>query len=234
MPPAVHIFKKELKTYFLSPIAYIVIAIFLVITGWFFFTTFFLVNQANMRNFFGLLPLIFSFVVPAVTMKLFSEELNIGSYETLLTLPVTFNDVILGKFLASTAFVACMLIPTLAYPLCIAFVGQLDWGPVVGGYIGALLLGAGFCAVGLWTSAMTKNQIVAFIMAMAICFILVLFNRMLFFLPPDLLGFFAYLGATTHFDNIAKGVIDSRDFIYFFSLVFIGLYATYLAMDAKN
>lgn len=234
MPSAFYIFKKEFKTYFVSPIAYIVIAIFLIITGWFFFATFFLVNQANMRNFFGLLPLVFAFVIPAITMKLFAEELNVGSYETLLTLPVTFNDVIVGKFLAGTAFVGCMLVPTFAYPVCIAFLGQMDLGPVIGGYIGAILLGASFCAVGLWASAMTKNQIIAFIIAMAICFSLVLFNRMLFFLPANLLGFFAYLGVGAHFENITKGIIDSRDFIYFFSLIFVGLYATYLTLDAKN
>ena len=133
-----HIFIKEFRSYFVSPIAYIVISIFLLVTGWFFFTTFFLFNQAGLRNFFTLLPVIFPFVVPAVTMKLFSEELNVGSYEILLTMPVTFIDVVLGKFLASVAFIAAMLIPTLAYPVTISFLGQLDWGPVVGGYIGAV------------------------------------------------------------------------------------------------
>ena len=119
MRQATHIFKKEFTAYFVSPIAYIVISIFLLVTGWFFFTTFFLYNQANLRNFFAMLPITFSFVVPAVTMRLFSEELNVGSYEILLTMPVTFLDVVLGKFLAAVVFVATMLIPTLAYPsLC--------------------------------------------------------------------------------------------------------------------
>jgi len=180
MRQAFFIFKREFRTYFVSPIAYIVISFFLLVTGWFFFTTFFLYNQASLRNFFSLLPIIFSFVVPAITMRLFSEEFNVGSYETLLTMPVTFLDVILGKFLASVAFIAAMLIPTLAYPLTVGFLGQLDWGPVAGGYIGAILLGAAFSAIGLLASSMTRNQIIAFITGMAICFCLVLIDKMLF------------------------------------------------------
>jgi ABC-2 type transport system permease protein len=228
------IFKKEFRSYFVSPIAYIVISIFLVVSGWFFFSTFFLFNQASLRNFFALLPVIFAFVIPAVTMRLVSEELNVGTYELLLTMPVTFKDVVLGKFLAALAFVAAMLIPTLAYPVIVSLIGDLDWGPVVGGYLGALLLGASFSAVGLFASSLTRNQIVAFIIAVGICFALVLIDKILFFLPPALLGLFAYLGADAHFENIAKGVLDSRDILYFLSLTFIGLYATSLAMEEKN
>lgn len=229
-----YVFKKEFGTYFVSPIAYIVISIFLLVTGWFFFTTFFLYNQANLRNFFALLPITFSFVVPAVTMRLFSEELNTGSYEILLTMPVTFQDVILGKFLASVAFVGAMLVPTMAYPIAISFLGPLDWGPVVGGYIGALLLGASFAGVGLFASSMTRNQIIAFIIGMVICFSLTLIDKMLFFLPRSMLGFLEYLGADFHFENISKGVIDSRDILYFMSVSFVGLYGTYMAMEGKK
>ncbi len=234
MRQILHIFKKEFRSYFVSPIAYIVIAIFLLVTGWFFFATFFLFDQASLRNFFSLLPMIFSFVIPAITMRLVSEELNVGSYEILLTMPVTFNDVILGKFMAAVAFVAAMLIPTIAYPLTVAMLGQLDWGPVVGGYIGAILLGAAFSAIGLFASSLTRNQIVAFITAMAICFILTLIDKMLFFLPQSLLGILAYLGADFHFQNISKGIIDSRDVIYFLSVCFLGLYAAHLALQEKH
>ncbi len=230
MRQAIPIFKKEFRSYFVSPIAYIVIAIFLLVTGWFFFATFFLVGQANLRNFFSLLPLIFSFVIPAITMRLVSEELNIGSYEILLTMPVTLTDVIVGKFLAAVAFIIAMLIPTLAYPVTVAALGQLDWGPVAGGYLGAVLLGAAFSAIGLFASAMTRNQIIAFIVAMAVCFILTLIDKMLFFLPRSMLGVLAYLGADFHFQNISKGIIDSRDIIYFLSVSFIGLYSAYLAL----
>ncbi len=234
MRQAFFIFKREFRTYFVSPIAYIVISFFLLVTGWFFFTTFFLYNQASLRNFFSLLPIIFSFVVPAITMRLFSEEFNVGSYETLLTMPVTFLDVVLGKFMASVAFIVAMLIPTLAYPITVGFLGQLDWGPVVGGYTGAILLGAAFSAIGLLSSSMTRNQIIAFITGMAICFSLVLIDKMLFFLPRFSLVFFQYLGADHHFQNISKGIIDSRDILYFLSISFIGLYGTHLVLQEKN
>ncbi len=234
MSQIINIFRKEFRTYFVSPIAYIVISIFLLVTGWFFFTTFFLYNQADLRSFFALLPLIFSFVVPAITMRLFSEELNMGSYEILLTLPVTYRDVILGKFLASVAFISAMLVPTLAYPITVSFIGQLDWGPVAGGYIGAVMLGAAFSAVGLFASSMTRNQIIAFIVGLAICFALTLVDKMLFFLPQSLLGIFEYLGADFHFQNISKGIIDSRDILYFLSVSFAGLYGAHLVMEGKN
>jgi ABC-2 type transport system permease protein len=234
MQQAIRICKKELKDYFISPIAYIVISIFLLATGWFFFTTFFYYNQADLRNFFGLLPIIFAFLIPAVTMRLFSEEMNVGSYELLLTLPVTFKDILLGKFLAGVLFVAAALVPTFAYPICIAFMGQLDWGVVAGGYLGALLLSAAFVAVGLFSSSLTRNQIIAFIVAMAICFSLTLIDKMLFFFPGSLLGIIGYLGADSHFQNIAKGIVDSRDILYFLSVVFIGLYGTHLVMQEKS
>jgi ABC-2 type transport system permease protein len=229
-----HIFKKEFRDYFVSPIAYIVIAIFLVVTGWFFFSTFFLYDQATVRNFFSLLPLTFSFVVPAVTMRLFSEELSVGSYELLLTMPVTPMDVILGKFFASVAFVGAMLLPTLFYPLSITFMGQLDWGPVIGGYLGALFLGGAYSAIGLFASALTRNQIIAFIIAMAICFTLTLLDKMLFFFPSSILSVINYLGADFHFNTISKGIIDSRDVLYFLSVMFISLYAARLAMQEKK
>ena len=230
MRQVVHIFRKEFSTYFISPIAYIVITIFLLVTGWFFFATFFLFNQANLRTFYTLLPVVFAFVIPAITMRLISEEINVGSDEILLTMPVTIRDVILGKFFASVALVGAMLIPTLAYPLTASFMGQLDWGPVVGGYVGAVFLGAAFSAVGLFASALTRNQIIAFIIGLAICFTLTLIDKMLYFLPQSLLGVFAYLGADFHFQNIAKGIIDSRDILYFVSICFVGLYGAYLAL----
>lgn len=233
MRQVAHIFRKEFSAYFISPIAYIVISIFLLVTGWFFFATFFLFNQANLRTFYTLLPVVFAFVIPAITMRLISEELNIGSDEILLTMPVTYGDVILGKFLASVALIMAMLIPTLAYPLTVSFMGQLDWGPVVGGYVGAVFLGAAFSAVGLFASALTRNQIIAFISGLAICFTLTLIDKMLFFLPQSLLGVFSYLGADFHFQNIAKGIIDSRDILYFISVCFVGLFGAHLALNQK-
>lgn len=231
---AIHIMKKELKDYFISPIAYIVISVFLLLTGWFFFTTFFLVNQANMRNFFSLLPPIFSFVIPAITMRLFSEERNVGSYETLMTLPVTFTDIILGKFFAAVLFVAAILLPTFSYPIFISLLGELDWGPVFGGYFGAMLLAGAFSAVGLFASALTRNQIIAFIVGTIICFGLTLIDKMLFLIPEALVGGFAYFGAAAHFQNVAKGIVDSRDILYFLSVAFLGLYCANIAMQEKE
>jgi len=230
-----HIFKKELKSYFVSPIAYIVISVFLLIIGWLFYSTFFLDRQANLTRFFSILPVAFAFVVPAVTMRLFSEEINIGSYEILLTMPVTFRDIIVGKFLAAVGFIGIMLIPTLFYAVTTTFLGRLDWGPVIGGYLGAILLGATFSSIGLLASSVTRNQVVAFIIGMAVCLALtLLIDFMLFFLPSFLVGIFQYLSANYHFQNIAKGVIDLRDILYFVSVSFVVLYGTNLIMQGKK
>ena len=234
MTNTLNIFRKELKGYFISPIAYIVISIFLILTGWFFFSTFFLYGQAEMRGFFSLLPIIFSFIIPAVTMRLFSEEFNTGSYELLLTLPVSSLNIILGKFLAAAAFAAIMLLPTIFYAIFISFLGDLDWGPVIGGYIGAVLMGAAFSAIGLFASSITRNQIIAFIAGMSLCFLLTLVDKILFFLPESALNFFQFLGADFHFKNISKGVIDSRDLLYFMSICFVMLYSTNLVIQEKS
>lgn len=234
MHQVLQIFQKEFKDFFISPIAYIVISIFLLVTGWFFFMTFFLFDQAELRNFFHLLPMSFSFVIPALTMRLFSEELNVGSYETLVTLPVTLTDIIVGKFLAVTVFVVAMLLPTLSYPIFISFLGDLDWGPVVAGYCGAVLLGSAYCAIGIFASSVTRNQIIAFIIGALICFVLTMINQMLFFFPSTLLNVISYLGIGTHFQNIAKGIVDSRDLLYFFSVIFIGLFSTKLVLEEKK
>jgi ABC-2 type transport system permease protein len=141
--------------------------------------------------------------------------------------------VVVAKFMAGAVFIAVMLVPTLMYPLSISFLGDLDWGPVVGGYAGAVFLGGAFCAVGLFASSLTRNQIVAFIIGLAICFSLTMIDRMIFFLPKTVVGFFGYLGANTHFQNIAKGVIDTRDLLYFLSVIFVGLYGAHLSMEER-
>jgi ABC-2 type transport system permease protein len=227
------LFARELRGYFVSPIAYVVIIVFLLITGWFFFTPFFLLDQSSLRAFFSLLPFVFALVVPAVTMRLFAEEKSVGSIETLLTMPVTIGQVVAGKFLAASAFIAAMLLPTLAYPTTAALLGELDIGPVVGGYVGAVLLGAAYAAIGLFCSSLTHNQIIAFILAAAICFGLTTLDKVLFFLPQTILGVVQFLGADTHFQNFAKGVIDSRDLLYFGSLCFTGVYGACLATEPR-
>ena len=225
---------KEVKDYFVSPIAYMVIAIFLLITGWFFFSTFFIQDQASLRSFFNLLPVTFAFVVPALTMRLFAEEFNVGSYEILITLPLSPVQIILGKFLAGVAMVGAMLIPTLAYPIFVGMLGDLDPGPVIGGYLGALFLGAAFVAVGLFTSSLTRSQIIAYILGALICFGLTLLNQMLFFVPSAVVDVLQTLAASYHFQNIAKGIIDSRDLVYFASVIVLGLYLTTIAIQARE
>ena len=149
-------------------------------------------------------------------------------------MPVSFTDVVLGKFMAAVVFTAAMLVPTISYPVFISFLGQLDWGPVVGGYIGAIFLGATFSAVGIFSSSLTRNQIISFIIGMAICFALTLVERMLYFVPGNIVTFLEYLSANYHFQNISRGIIDSRDILYFVSMSFIWLYATNLAIQRKN
>lgn len=228
------IMKKELMSYFTTPIAYIVITFFLVITGWFFFSTFFLYGQAELRGFFQLLPIVFSFVVPAITMRLFSEEKQSGSFEILMTLPVLTVDAVIGKVLASTVFVALMLVPTLFYAVSVALVGSPDYGPIIGGYVGALFLGAAFSAIGVFSSALTRNQIIAFIVALAICVALTLIDKFLFFLPAAVLSFVEYLGADFHFRNISRGVVDSRDILYFLSLIALATIGTVEILEERR
>jgi len=235
MKNIINIFKKEFNTYFISPIAYIVISIFLLIIGWFFFSTFFLEGHVSLTKLFSLLPVMFTFIIPAVTMRLFSEELNVGSYELLLTMPVRNVDVIVGKFLASLSFVAVMLAPTIFYAISISFLGELDIGPVIGGYLGAIVLGGSFSAIGIMASSLTKDQVIAFIIGMAICFSLTfIIDYVLFFLPDSFVSFFQHLSSRFHFENISKGVINSRDFIYFISVSFVALYITNIIMEKRK
>ena len=226
--------KRELGFYFTSPIAYIVIVLFLIATGWSFFSVFFLHGRADLRDFFSLLPLILTFVIPAVTMRLFSEEFSGGSYEILLTFPVTTLDILMGKYLAATAFAVAMLVPTLSYPLFVDSLGELDWGPVLGGYLGTVFLVGQLCAVGLFASSLTKNQIVAFIVGIAICVVLTQVDQVLFLFPPFLADVFQFIGTHAHFGTIGKGIIDTRDLLYFISMSFVALYFTNLVIENKR
>jgi ABC-2 type transport system permease protein len=225
--------KKELKAYFISPIAYIVITVFLIFTGFFFFKDYFYYQQAEMRNFFQLLPLFFTFVVPAITMRLFAEERHSGSIEIMLTLPITTTNVVLGKFLAGSLFIAIMLAPSLIYFITVLITGSPDLGPIIGGYIGAVLLGASYSAIGVLMSSLTKNQIVAFIAGWAVCFSLWLVDKVVMFLPSGL-AFLEYLGSDHHFQNIARGVIDTRDIIYFASIMAVSILLSVKILDERR
>jgi ABC-2 type transport system permease protein len=228
------IFKREIKTFFTSPIAYFVLTIFLLLTGWFFFSTFFLAGRADMRDFFNLLPIVFSFVIPAITMRMFAEEYRSGSFEITATLPVNLMDIIAGKFLGALFFTIIMLLPTLIYPIFIGFLGELDAGPVIGGYLGALFLAGAYSAIGIFGSSLTRNQIIAFMISAGISFFLTIISGIILFLPSVLTGFLQYLGAVSHFNNIAKGIIDSRDLVYFLSVIVLCMSGTFLVIKEKN
>lgn len=216
--PSIIIMKRELRSYFSGPIAYIVTALFLIISGFTFFSTFFLQNRAELRNYFALLPILLSFFVPALTMRLFAEEKRVGSIETLMTLPVTETNVVAGKFLASFIETIVMLAPTLFFVLAAEIFGEPDYGPIVGGYLGAIFLCAGYVAIGLFASSITKNQIIAFFVGFVICIVLTMIDTFLILFPAPIVNALSFLSANAHFSSVAKGIIDSRDLLYFVSL----------------
>ncbi|MBO4859311.1 MAG: ABC transporter permease subunit [Treponema sp.] len=216
--PTFIIMKRELKSYFSGPIGYIVTGLFLIISGFIFFSTFFLQNRAELRSFFSLLPILLSFFVPALTMRVFAEEKRVGSIETLMTLPVTETNVVAGKFLAVFIETLVMIAPTLFYVVAAEIFGEPDYGPIVGGYIGAIFLCACFVAIGLFASSATKNQIIAFFVGFVICIVLTLIDSFLVLLPASIVSTLSFLSANVHFSSIAKGIIDTRDLLYFISL----------------
>ncbi len=231
-PVWIHLAKRELAAFYSGPVAYIVAVLFLAFSGFLFFSTFFLVNRAELRTFFSLLPVLFAFFIPALTMRLFSEETRSGSIETLLTLPVTPLDVVVGKFAAAFVSAAGMLLPTLVYVLTVIRLGSPDTGPIVGGYLGSLFLVAAFSAIGVCASALTKNQIVAFFTAFTLCMVLAMIDRFFVLLPSAVVGPLEFLSAGKHFESVARGIIDSRDLVYFASLTVIFLAITVTRLDA--
>lgn len=216
--PAFVIMKRELSAYFTSPIAYIVTGLFLIITGILFFSTFYLYNRAELRLLFTYLPLLLSFFVPALTMRVFAEEKRVGSIETLMTLPVTEVQVVTGKYLASFISILIMIAPTLFYIIPAEVFGSPDYGPIVGGYLGAIFLCASYTAIGIFATSITKNQIIAFFTGFIICIALTMIDSFMVFLPAQIVSLFSYISANSHFNSIARGIIDTRDLIYFISL----------------
>lgn len=228
------IFKRELKAYFNSPIAYIVITVFLLISGWFFSSSLFLVNQATLRGAFGIIPLIFVFVVPAITMRLISEEKKSGTIELLVTMPVKDLEIILGKFLAALVLLTIAILLTLTYAITVSLLGDVDGGPVLGGYLGLILMGAAYLSIGIFVSSLTENQIVAFIISFLIIFALFILDQILMFIPSGLVSFFEYLSIDYHFANISRGVIDTRDLIYYISVIFFSLLLAVRSLESRK
>ena len=218
--------KKELRHYFNSPMAYIIIIAFLLVNGWFFGSNLFLVNQSTLRPYFATVPLLLIFFVPAFSMRLLAEEKKQGTLELMVTMPISDIEIVLGKFLGAVIFYAATLALTLFYPITVASLGDLDWGPVIGGYLGIFLTGASLVAIGLFASSLTNNQIIAFIISFVIGFGLFLIGKMLAFSSGGLLRLLDFIGFDTHFNNISKGIIDSRDLLYYASLIFLMLFLT--------
>src|SRR5262250_1715152 len=226
MTTALAVARREFKTFFQSPIAYIVIGVFLLVTGWLYFSTLFLGGTASLRSFFGFAPVLFMVFAPAVTMRLLAEERKSGTLELLLSMPIKDWEVVMGKFTAALAMVAVALVWTLPYPISVSSLTakgiSFDWGPVLGGYFGLLLLASSFLALGLWASALSRNQIVGFIIGLLLCFSFYFVDKFAFFLPSSLAEVLQFLSVDYHFENISRGVFDTRDLLFYLSLTAAG------------
>ncbi|MFT5142314.1 MAG: ABC-2 type transport system permease protein [Rhodothermales bacterium] len=220
--------RKELHSYFDSPVAYVVLSIFLIMTGWFFSTNVFLENTASLRSMFDIVPFIFLFFIPAITMSTFAEERRSGTLELLLTLPVRDWQVILGKLMAVTIFLMAAIGMTLVYTVAVASLGDLDFGATFGGYLGLFLLGMTCASIGIMASSFTKNQVVAFILSFGLIFTLYLMDKVTAFIPTWMSGVVQFLGTDFHYQNLLRGVVDTRDVVYYLSMtVFAGLLTMY-------
>lgn len=230
------IFKKEFKNYFFSPIAYVFITVYLVVTNILFFQGFFIINQADMRGYFSLLPWVFLFFVPAITMRSWAEEKKVKTLELLLTWPINDIDVVIGKFLASFCFLAIGLLLSITIPITLAILGKPDGGPIIGGYIGALFLGAAYLAIGLWISSLTENQILAFIGSVVLIFaFFIVGNPFITMLAPSaLVPLLNFIGIGNHFESVGRGVLDSRDIIYYLSVIGFFLFLNVRSLESRK
>ena len=230
--------KRELVSYFTSPVAYIFLVIFLLLTGFFTFTAgqFFERGEASLSAFFGWHPWLYLVLVPAVGMRLWAEERRSGTIELLLTMPITPWEAIAGKFLASWIFIGVALALTFPVVITANLLGSPDNGMIFAGYLGSLFLAGAYLAVTCMTSAMTRNQVVAFILSVVACLFLILagFNPvtdlMVRWASPAFIDTVAAFSVVTHFDGFQKGVIDSRDLLYFLSVIGFSLFATGLVL----
>jgi len=234
MSPALVISRREIRTYFNSPVAYIVVTVFTILTGYLFFTQLFVEKQADLRAFFNIMPLLFMFMVPAITMRLLADEKASGTLELLITLPVRDWEVVVGKFLAAMALLCTALGLTLIFAITVRSLGPLDRGPAIGGYLGLVLMGGAYVAIGVMASSFTRNSIVSFIVAFAISFGLYLLGRLTQFLPQSWQGLVAFHRIDGHFENIGRGVIDTRDLIYYFSMIGVSLLVATLSLESRR
>ena len=236
------LFRRELHSYFATPVAYVFIVIFLVLMGTFTFYLggFYERGQADLAGFFNYHPWLYLFLVPAISMRLWAEERKSGSIELLLTLPITAWQAVVGKYLAAWAFTGIALFLTFPIWLTVNYLGEPDNGAILAAYVGSFLMAGGFLAIGSCMSAITKNQVIAFVITVVACFgfllagfplVLDIFSG---WAPQALIDGIASLSFLTHFASIKKGVIDFRDLIYFALLIGTFLYANTIVLQWKQ
>lgn len=235
------VFKRELKGYFATPVAYVFLVIFLFFAGYLPFREgFFEMRQADLRLFFDALPLLFVFMVPSAAMRLWAEERKSGSIELLLTLPITVGQAVLGKFFAAWTFLTIALVLTCPLPMTTAYLGEPDFGQIAAGYIGAFLLAGGFLAIGSFFSALTKNQVISFILSVVACSVLVFagnpttLNYLSSTLSPAVVNVVENLSFQTHFESIVRGVIEFGDIAYFVVLIAAWVAACVVVLEERK
>jgi len=230
------IYRRELRSYFNSPLAYIVIPVFLILVGIFslWFADIFEAGLATTRVVFFWSAMFFLLLIPAVTMRLFAEEKRTGSLELLVTLPITEGQLVAGKFLAALTLILLALTLTLTYPITLSGLGNLDWGPVLGGYLGLGLMAAAYTAIGTATSSLTSNQIVAFLLATTLCVLPYVMGFFLHTVPPEILPVVQYLSFDYHFNGLARGVVDTRNVVFYVSVVALALHVAVFALEQRR
>ena len=236
------VFRRELSSYFTTPIAYVFIVIFLLLSGIFTFYlgNFFSRGQADLQPFFNFHPWLYLFLIPALAMRLWAEERKSGSVELLLTLPISIGDAVLGKFLAAWIFTAIALFFTFPMWITVNYLGNPDNAVIFAGYLGSFLMAGGFLAIGSCMSALTKNQVIAFVITVVVCLAFVLsgFPLVLDFFsgwtPQIIIETISSFSFLTHFNAISKGVIDLRDIIYFVTLMAFWLFLTAILIEMKK
>ena len=230
--------RRELGSYFDSLIAYVLIIVFLGLSGfftWLFGNNVFLVNQADLQVFFAIGFWTLFFFIPAITMRSLAEETRSGTIELLSTKPVTDWDIVAGKFLASFLLILIALACTLPYYVTISMLGSVDHGAIIGGYVGLLFISAAYISIGLFASSTTNNQIIAYLVALFIgIFFQLIFDVVTTGFTGTVGAVFHYLSIQTHYQNLARGVVDSRDLIYYFSIIFLGLTFSKTMMNRRN
>jgi len=235
------VFKRELKGYFATPVAYVFLVIFLFFSGYLAFKEgFYEMRQADMGAFFKNLPLLFVFMVPSTAMRLWSEERKVGSIELLLTLPITITQAVLGKFFAAWLFLAIALLLTFPMVMTVCYLGNPDVGMIITGYLGSLLMAGGFLAIGCFFSALSKNQVISFVLSVVACAVLVFagmpstLNFMSTFLPAGMVSAVEGMSFQTHFESIQRGVLWFGDLSYFVLLIVGWIAACTIILDERK